>query len=137
MLPKNFGFLELGNAIARLLKRLFELISHTIILIMMQECTAACLTGKNSTCSEECFSLARLNLIRQSCVVLRETFVQLGKSFPGGATIPASRHTPQYLTGFKLFTNTVLKTIRGCSLSFAPPLATSLQLRTSSANTIC
>ena len=32
------------------------------------------------------FSLARLNLIRQSCVVLRETFVQLGKSFRGGAT---------------------------------------------------
>ena len=44
--------------------------------------------GKCSTCSEECFSLARLNLIRQSCVVLRETFVQLGKSFRGGATTP-------------------------------------------------
>ena len=42
--------------------------------------------GKCSTCSEECFSLARLNLIRESCVVLRETFVQLGKSFRGDAT---------------------------------------------------
>ena len=44
--------------------------------------------GKYSTCSEECFSLARLNLTGQSCVVLRETFVQLGKSFRGGATTP-------------------------------------------------
>ena len=44
--------------------------------------------GKCSTCSEECFSLARLNLIRQSCVVLSETFVQLGKSFREGATTP-------------------------------------------------
>ena len=47
--------------------------------------------GKCSTCSEECFSLARLNLIRQSCVVLRETLVQLGKSFRGGATTPQLR----------------------------------------------
>ena len=46
--------------------------------------------GKCSTCSEERFSLARLNLIRQSCVVHRETFVQLGKSFRGGATIPGT-----------------------------------------------
>ena len=30
---------------------------------------------------KECFSLARLNLIRQSCVVFRETFVQLEKNF--------------------------------------------------------
>ena len=45
--------------------------------------------GKCTTCSEECFSLARLNLIRQTCVVLiRETFVQLGKSFRAGATTP-------------------------------------------------
>ena len=44
--------------------------------------------GKCSTCWKECFSLARLNLIRQSCIVLRETFVQLGKSFRGGATTP-------------------------------------------------
>ena len=44
--------------------------------------------GKYSTCSGECFSLACLNLIRQSCAVLRETFVQLGKSFRGGATTP-------------------------------------------------
>ena len=36
--------------------------------------------------ARECFSLARLNLIRQSCVLLRETFVQLGKSFQRGAT---------------------------------------------------
>ena len=35
---------------------------------------------------KECFLLASLNLIRQSCVVLRETFVQLGKSFRGGTT---------------------------------------------------
>ena len=34
------------------------------------------------------FSLARLNLIRQKYVVLRETFVQLGKSFREGATTP-------------------------------------------------
>ena len=46
------------------------------------------LIGECSTCSEECFALARLNLNRQSCVVLRETFVQLGKSFRGGATTP-------------------------------------------------
>ena len=32
--------------------------------------------------------LTRLNLIRQSCVVLRETFVQLGKSLRGDATTP-------------------------------------------------
>ena len=32
--------------------------------------------------------LTRLNLIRQSCVVLRETFVQLGKNFRGDATTP-------------------------------------------------
>ena len=55
--------------------------------------------GKCSTCSEECFSLARLNLIRQSCVVLGETFVQLGKSFRGGATMPTylpqQRHPPR------------------------------------------
>ena len=46
------------------------------------------LLGKRSTCSEECFSLARLNLFCQSCFVLRETFVQLGTSFRGGATTP-------------------------------------------------
>ena len=45
-------------------------------------------SGKCNTCSEEGFSLARLNLIRQPCVVLRETFVQLGKNFREGATIP-------------------------------------------------
>ena len=44
------------------------------------------LFGKRSTCSEECFSLARLTLIRQSRVLLGETFVQLGKNFQGGAT---------------------------------------------------
>ena len=33
-------------------------------------------------------SFARLNLIRQLCVVLRETFVQLGKGFRRGATKP-------------------------------------------------
>ena len=49
--------------------------------------------GKCSTCSEECFALARLNLIRQSCVVLRETFVQLGKSFRAGATTPILTHS--------------------------------------------
>ena len=49
--------------------------------------------GKRSTCSEECFSLARLNLIRQSCVVLRETFVQLGKSFRGGGTTTLQLNT--------------------------------------------
>ena len=36
----------------------------------------------------EVFSLARLSIIRQSCVVLRKIFVQLGKSFRGGATTP-------------------------------------------------
>ena len=51
------------------------------------------LKGKRSTCSEECFSLARLNLICQSCVVLRETFVQLGKSFRGGAPTKKRRYT--------------------------------------------
>ena len=43
---------------------------------------------KCSTCPEECFSLTRLDLIGQSCVVLRETFVQLGKSLRGGVTTP-------------------------------------------------
>ena len=71
MLPReNFGFLELRNAISCLLTRVFELICQAEIiislqivkLIMMQECTTACLT-------------------------------------------------PQYLTGFKLFT----------SMDFAPP----------------
>ena len=42
-----------------------------------------------STCSEECLSLAHLNLIRQSCVVHRQTFVQLGESFRRGATTSA------------------------------------------------
>ena len=55
--------------------------------------------GKCSTCSEGCFSLARLNLIRQSCVFHTETFVQLGKDFRGGATIPIyllqQRHPPR------------------------------------------
>ena len=53
--------------------------------------------AKCSTCSEQCFSLARLNLIRQSWVVLRETIVQLGKSFRGGAT------TPSILTALAIF----------------------------------
>ena len=56
------------------------------VLIFSENHTHMEIPGKSSTCSEECFSLAGLNLIRQSCVVLRETFVQLEKSFQAGIT---------------------------------------------------
>ena len=46
--------------------------------------------GKWTTCLKERFWSSRLNLIPQPCVVLRKTFVQLGKSFWGGATTPFS-----------------------------------------------
>ena len=46
--------------------------------------------GSVAPARKSVFYLVRLNLIRQSCVVLRETFVQLRKSFRGGATTPES-----------------------------------------------
>ena len=57
-----------------------------------------------STCSEECFSLARLKLIHQSCVVLRETFVKLEKSFRGDATTPSQ-------STFRVFKYFILMTL--------------------------